>query len=248
MRFFIRLAYKGTQYCGWQRQPNAPSVQETIEQGLSKILGTDTEIIGCGRTDTGVHASDFYAHFDYPDSLDCDKITHALNKILPFDISIYAVFPVDEELHARFSAIKRTYTYTICRHKNPFMTDTALLYTYKLDVERMNTAAHILLRYTDFTSFSKLHTDVSSHNCTIYKALWEEKDDCLVFTIEANRFLRNMVRAITGTILDVGRGKISIEAFTEIIEAKNRQEAGQSIAAHGLCLVGVHYPEQLTSQ
>lgn len=243
MRYFIHLAYKGTVFHGWQMQPNAYSVQACVQDAVSKILSESISIVGAGRTDTGVHASCYYAHFEIETPFDCRDFCHALNRITPPDIAFFSVFPVASDMHARFSAISRTYTYTITRIKNPFVIDTALLYSMSLDVDAMNRAASCLYNYTDFSSFSKLHTDVRTHNCKIMHAEWHESDSLLVFTIQANRFLRNMVRAIVGTLLDVGRGKITVDDFSRIIENQNRQEAGQSIAAHGLSLVDVSYPQ-----
>src|SRR5690606_11702762 len=191
MRYFIHLAYKGTAFHGWQMQPNAYSVQACVQDAVSKILSESISIVGAGRTDTGVHASCYYAHFETETSFDSRDFCHALNRITPPDIAFFSVFPVAPEMHARFSASSRTYTYTITRIKNPFVIDTALLYSMPLDVDTMNRAAACLYNYTDFTSFSKLHTDVRTHNCKIMHATWTESDSLLVFTIQADRFLRN---------------------------------------------------------
>lgn len=241
MRYCIHLAYNGTRFHGWQKQPNAVSVQSCIEENMSKITGEPIELVGAGRTDSGVHASNYYAHFDISHPIATQDIQYKVNKMLPADIVIYRIFEVPDEFHARFSALWRTYTYTLNTQKNPFTQEIAWQYPYPLNIEAMNTAAHILLNYTDFTSFSKLHTDVTNNNCTITQAQWTQINDCLLFTITANRFLRNMVRAITGTLIDVGRGNTSIEAFCRIIESKNRQNAGTSIPAHGLCLIDIGY-------
>jgi tRNA pseudouridine38-40 synthase len=216
-------------------------VQACIEECLSKIIGESIEIIGAGRTDTGVHASNYYAHVDITHEINCTDVQYKLNKMLSHDIVIYTIFKVNNEFHARFSALWRTYTYTLSLQKNPFLQETTWLYSYPLNIEAMNNAAALLQTYTDFTSFSKLHTDVNNNNCTITYAKWEQKGDLLIFTITANRFLRNMVRAITGTLIDVGRGKTSIPEFCTIIESKNRQNAGTSIPALGLCLVDIGY-------
>lgn len=241
MRYCIHLAYNGTRFHGWQIQPNALSIQASIEECLSKIIGETIEIVGAGRTDSGVHASNYYAHVDFTHEIDCNDLQYKLNKMLSHDIVIFKIVRVSTDFHARFSALWRTYTYTLSTQKNPFMQETAWLYPYPLDIEAMNTAAALLLNYTDFTSFSKLHTDVNNNNCTINQAHWKQTDTCLIFTITANRFLRNMVRAITGTLIDVGKGKTSIQEFCTIIESKNRQNAGTSIPAHGLCLVDIGY-------
>jgi tRNA pseudouridine38-40 synthase len=241
MRFCISLAYNGTRYNGWQIQPNAVSVQETIEKELSKVLQEQISLVGAGRTDTGVHASCYFAHFDINQQFDTKDIVYKLNKMLPPDIVINSIHEVSNEYHARFGAKSRTYIYTLTTVKNPFTIETAWLYPYKIDLELMNKAAAVLMNYMDFTSFSKLHTDVANNNCTITSAKWEQVGNTITFTITANRFLRNMVRSITGTLLDVGQGKITIEDFEKIIESKNRQNAGQSIPAHGLCLVDISY-------
>jgi len=248
MRYFIHLAYKGTAYHGWQIQPNAHSLQACVQDALSKILSTQITVIGAGRTDAGVHAACFYAHFETEVPFVCRDLCYALNRITPKDIAFFSIFPVKYDMHARFSALSRTYTYTITRIKNPFLSDTALLYRQSLDIDAMNRAAACLYTHTDFTSFSKLHTDTKTNNCTIQHAAWVESDSLLVFTIQANRFLRNMVRAIVGTLLEVGKGNISVDDFSTIIENKSRCDAGASIAAHGLSLVAITYPYGFDSQ
>lgn len=243
-RYFLQLSYKGTNYHGWQIQPNAVSVQGVMEDALSKILREKIVVVGAGRTDTGVHASFFILHFDanrlIPGNVD---IIYKLNSFLPSDIAVQKLWPVDKEMHARFSAISRTYHYFITTEKNPFSTETSYKYLKPLDVKRMNEAANVLFEYHDFTSFSRLHTDVKTNNCKVMQAEWIEKDKELVFIIKADRFLRNMVRAVVGTLLDVGRGQLTIDQFREIIECKNRGVAGASAPAQGLFLVGVEYPE-----
>ncbi len=241
MRYFIHLAYNGTRFCGWQIQPHSPSVQETIEKNLSKILGESISIVGAGRTDSGVHASCYYAHFETTKEFDLQDITYKLNRILPYDIVIYNIYEVTDDLHARFSALSRTYTYTITNIKNPFANETEYYYHTQLDVEAMNAACTYLIGEKDFTSFSKLHTDVNNNICTVTEARWEQNGTKLIFTISANRFLRNMVRSIVGTMLDIGKGKISTNDFVKIIESKNRQNAGQSIPACGLSLCNIIY-------
>jgi tRNA pseudouridine38-40 synthase len=241
-RYFIFLAYNGKNYCGWQIQPNGITVQEKLEQNLSILLRSPVSITGAGRTDTGVHAKKMAAHFDYEgDDLDVNQLTNKLNRILPNDIAIQKIVEVSPDAHARFDAISRTYKYYLTEEKNPFHYDTAYKVTHPLDFDRMNQAAETLLEYTDFTSFSKLHTDVKTNNCRIIRAEWAREGEFLVFTIEANRFLRNMVRAIVGTLLEAGRGKLSVEDFRRIIESKDRGKAGTSAPAHALFLHDIEY-------
>ncbi len=244
-RYFLQLSYKGTNYHGWQIQPNAVSVQEVMEDALSKILREKIAVVGAGRTDTGVHASYFILHFDVekpvPENLD---VVYKLNSFLPTDIAVQKVWPVSGEAHARFSAISRTYHYFITTEKNPFITETSHKYLKPLDFEKMNEAAQILFDYEDFTSFSRLHTDVKTNNCKIMQAEWIRKDQQLIFIIKADRFLRNMVRAVVGTLLEVGQGKLSVQQFCEIIERKDRGAAGASAPAQGLFLVDIEYPEE----
>ncbi|MDQ1771190.1 tRNA pseudouridine(38-40) synthase TruA [Labilibaculum sp. A4] len=246
-RYFIRLSYKGTNYHGWQIQPNASSVQEELNKALSTILNQPINVVGCGRTDTGVHASDFMAHFEVDENcrFDCGKLTFKLNRFLPHDIAIREVFRVKADAHTRFDAISRTYHYKITKHKNPFRMESHWKNQHELNVSKMNEAAKILFEYIDFTSFSKLHTDVKTNNCRISKAEWTETDDELVFTIKADRFLRNMVRAIVGTLIEVGRGKMDLAGFREVIESKNRSNAGSSVPGHGLFLAKIEYPDGL---
>lgn len=244
MRYFIHLAYNGTPYHGWQIQPNASSVQETLENAFSLLLGETIGIVGCGRTDTGVHASDFFAHFEIEQMLDnkqLEQLTFKANSFLSEDIRIYRIFAVNDDLHARFSATARTYQYHVSNVKQPFGKDFCHRVFYKPDIELMNKAAKILFEYTDFTSFSKLHTQTATNNCTILYAQWDMIGEEYVFTISANRFLRNMVRAITGTLLEVGRGKLSLDDFRKVIESKNRCNAGTSLPAKALFLTKVEY-------
>jgi tRNA pseudouridine38-40 synthase len=246
-RYFIELAYNGKNYNGWQIQDNAPSVQQTINKAISIVLQMKINIVGCGRTDTGVHARQFFAHFDLEESsqkLPTESLIKKLNGILPSDISIYNIFPVQPELHARFSAIKRTYEYKITRRKDPFDFEYAYYYPFQLNVGLMNEAANLLLTYSDFTSFSKVNTQVKTNICKIEKAHWQEEGQLLVFQITADRFLRNMVRAIVGTLIDVGKEKISIQDFRTIIDSKNRSNAGFSVPAKGLYLTDVIYPDE----
>lgn len=243
MRYFIHLAYNGTRFCGWQRQPHSPSIQENIESILTTLLGEEISVTGAGRTDSGVHASSYYAHFDTNTSFSPQDLRYKLNRILPNDIVIYDIFPVKDDLHARFSALSRTYTYTITQKKNPFALETEYYFPQPLDVALMNDACKLLLGTKDFTSFSKLHTDVTNNICTVTHAEWVSENSKLIFTISANRFLRNMVRSIVGTLLDIGQKKISISDFQKIIDAKDRQKAGKSIPACGLTLCKIEYAE-----
>lgn len=244
-RYFVQLSFKGTRYHGWQVQPNAISVQEVLEKAFSTILREKISVVGAGRTDTGVHASFFVLHFDTENEiLDTAKLVFRLNSFLPSDIAIQKIWQVTTEAHARFGALSRTYHYCITTEKNPFQSETAFYYRGNLDVAKMNEAARILLEYDNFTSFSRLHTDVKTNLCKIYSAEWQQEKNRLVFTIRANRFLRNMVRAVVGTLLEVGKGKLSLENFREIIEVKDRGAAGASAPAHGLFLAEVEYPDE----
>lgn len=245
-RFFIELAYNGAGYNGWQRQPNAPSVQEMLERGLSTLLGAPHEVVGAGRTDTGVHAAFAVAHFDAADDeltgkiLDPEFVYH-LNCILPKDISVRKVYGVADEKHARFDARRREYKYYITTVKDPFATGTAWQITQPLNVDAMQTAAVSLMRYEDFTSFAKLHSDTKTNRCTIFGANWRAEGDKLIFTIAADRFLRGMVRAIVGTLVDVGRGKLSPAQFCAVIERQERAEASAQAPPYGLFLTDVQY-------
>lgn len=245
-RYFIRLAYNGSNYNGWQVQPNAPTVQAELEKALSLITRKETEIVGCGRTDTGVHASDYYAHFDFEQGIgDTAELVYKLNKFLPHDIAIKEIAEVNADAHARFSATQRVYEYKIVRQKNPFTQGLAYYYFGNLDIDAMNKAAALLLTVKDFKAFSKAHTDVKTTLCDVTFAQWEVKGDVLVFTISANRFLRNMVRAVVGTLLEVGRGKLTIDGFTQIINSLERSEAGDSAPAEGLYLSKIIYPQSV---
>lgn len=247
MRYFIYLAYDGTNYHGWQIQPNGISVQETLEKALFTFLRNEVAVVGAGRTDTGVHATLMVAHFDHPgDMLDADTVKKKLNRILPPDISVYEVRPVKPDAHARFDAQSRTYKYYITTEKFPFQRQYRYKVFSELDFDKMNEAARILFEYTDFTSFSKLHTDVKTNNCKIIYAEWQWVDAVTwVFTITADRFLRNMVRAIVGTLIEVGLGKLSLEGFRKVIEEKDRCKAGTSVPGQGLFLVDIEYPENI---
>lgn len=248
MRYFIYLQYDGTAYHGWQSQPNATSVQETIEQKLSLLLQRELFIVGAGRTDAGVHARLMVAHVEINDEglkIDLPNLEKRLNGILPKDISILKIVPVTEDAHARFSPISRTYRYYVTRHKNPFDSYAYRIF-WDLDIDLMNEAAQKLFDYIDFTSFSRLHTDVKTNNCRIMEARWTETAPGeYVFVIKADRFLRNMVRAIVGTLLLVGRHRISINDFCRIIEGKDRCKAGDSAPANALFLEDIEYPKDI---
>lgn len=245
-RYFIYLAYDGTAYHGWQIQPNGTSVQECLMKALSTLLRREVEVVGAGRTDAGVHASLMVAHFDSDAPLDPVFMTDKLNRLLPPDISVYRLRPVTPEAHARFGATSRTYKYYITTTKVPFDRQYRCRLHHTPDFERMNEAAQILFDYSDFTSFSKLHTDVKTNNCKIMHAAWTQHDELTwVFTIQADRFLRNMVRAVVGTLLEVGRGKLTIEGFRRVIEQQDRCQAGSSVPGNALFLVDATYPDAL---
>jgi tRNA pseudouridine38-40 synthase len=243
MRYFIELSYNGANYRGWQRQRNAPSVQQTIEQALSRLLGEPVEVTGAGRTDTGVHAAYYVAHFDVaePISGEADFLYHA-NSILPPDIALRRVWRVADDAHARYDATEREYTYYILQRKDPFLSGLAWQYTVPLDVDAMNEAAAKLLTVSDFTSFAKLGGGNKTNICRVSKAVWVV--DCgrtLVFTIRADRFLRNMVRAVVGTLVDVGRGKITPAQFASIVDARDLSLSSAGAPAHGLFLTDIKY-------
>lgn len=245
MRYFIYLSYDGARYHGWQIQPNGISVQEVLNKALSTLLREPIEVTGAGRTDAGVNASLMVAHFDCQQATDNGQLTYRLNKLLPPDIVIHKIQQVKDDAHARFSATSRTYHYYIITEKSPFE-PYAYRFPQPLDFDRMNEAAQTLFDYIDFTSFSKLHTDVKTNNCHIITARWEQLSPIKwQFTITADRFLRNMVRAIVGTLLDVGRGVLTIEQFREIIEKKDRCSAGTSVPGNALFLTDVTYPEEI---
>ncbi|RLD69133.1 MAG: tRNA pseudouridine(38-40) synthase TruA [Bacteroidetes bacterium] len=244
-RYFLQISYNGTAYHGWQIQNNATTVQQVLNTKLSVILQEEIQAIGAGRTDTGVHAEYFMAHFDVEKTIsDSALFIDKINKVLPKDIAVYQLFNVHKEANTRFDAVSRTYEYRITHKKNPFLTNLAWNYRVSLNLDLMNQAAKILFEFQDFTSFSKTGTQVKTNNCKIYEANWFKTDDSLlVFKIKADRFLRNMVRAITGTLMDVGLKKLSVDDFRKIIESKNRSNAGFSVPAHGLFLTGIEYPE-----
>jgi len=244
MRYFIKLSYKGTHYHGWQSQPNAMSVQEELEKSFSLILREKIAITGAGRTDTGVHAKNFIAHFETKNVLDTKQLKeliYKLNSYISKDIAIHNIYQVDDKMHARFDAKERTYQYFITTTKNPFATESAWYVHGKLDVDIMNQACGILKEYNDFGSFAKLHSDNKTNICDLMEAQWEFKNELLVFTIKADRFLRNMVRAIVGTMVDIGQGKTSLDDLREIVESKDRNQAGRSVPGHGLFLIDIKY-------
>jgi len=243
-RFIIKLAYNGTNYHGWQMQDNAHTIQSELAEKLSILTKQKISITGCGRTDTGVHASEFYAHFDIEElGWDSRDLVYKLNSFLPYDIVIHRIGEVSPEFNTRFDAISRTYRYYLTRVKDPFKEKTSYYYNGKLDVNEMNKACEFLYDYTDFTSFSKLHTQTATNNCNIVHARFESVDNELVFTITADRFLRNMVRAIVGTLLEIGKGKMKAKEICDIIIAKDRGKAGFSVPAHGLFLEMIDYGE-----
>jgi len=245
-RYFIKLSYLGTHYHGWQVQPNATTVQEKVNEALGLLFRRDIMVTGCGRTDTGVHARKFYAHIDLDFELlrfPPEQLIYKLNAILPSDIAIENMKVADKDAHARFDASSRTYEYHLGIRKNPFNNDLCYLSPYKnLDFDLMNQAAGILYDYTDFECFSKTNTDVATFNCQITHAQWTKQHDSWIFTITADRFLRNMVRAIVGTLIEVGREQMSIAEFKTVIESKNRGNAGWSVPGKGLFLVDITYP------
>ena len=246
MRYFLYFSYDGAGYHGWQVQPNAITVQQRIEEAMHTLLRQPTPVTGAGRTDTGVNARLMVAHFDTAEPLASPlQLADRLNRLLPPDIAIHSCVPVTDEAHARFDATSRTYKYYVIDHKSPFAERYAWRYRGTLDFDAMNKAAEMLYDYTDFTSFSKLHTDVKTNNCRITHARWEREGEGYTFTITADRFLRNMVRAIVGTLVEVGRHKITLQEFAAIIEGRNRGLAGTSMPGKALFLHDVTYPAEL---
>lgn len=242
MRYFITFSYDGTAYHGWQIQPHSLSVQEELQKAMSILLRKPMEVVGAGRTDTGVHARKMVAHFDHDEEVDCPQLVYKLNKLLPRDIAVQQVEPVAEDMHARFSAKSRTYHYFVHMGKNPFLRSYSWQVYGNIDFELMNQAASVLMEYKDFTSFSKVNTDTKTNDCTITEAHWDRVgEDQWCFTITANRFLRNMVRAIVGTLMEVGRGRMTIEQLRRVINAKDRCCAGDSVPGNALFLVQVKY-------
>ena len=242
MRRFIQLSYDGAAYHGWQKQPNARSVQQTLQEALSMLLQTDIEVVGAGRTDAGVSARMMVAHFETSKACDNEQLVYKLNKLLPHDIAVQRIWEVPDEMHARFSATSRTYHYYIHTRKDPFVRQYSWLVTFPLDFARMNEAASRLPDFDDFTSFSKVNTDTKTNLCNVTEARWTQVgENTWRFTITANRFLRNMVRAIVGTLIEVGRGRMTVDEFCQVIEQRNRCSAGDSVPGHALFLVDVSY-------
>lgn len=249
-RYFIRLAYNGQAYSGWQVQPNGPTIQQWIVKGINAIAGIKDNVTGCGRTDAGVHASVFYGHFDHEEAYsaaDLVQLTYKLNRFLPQDIVIFEIIPVLPGAHARFTALWRQYEYRVIREKDPFYYQNAYLVHGNLDVAAMNQAAVLLLGVHNFECFSKVNTQVNNFICDVKHAFFTETGHHLTFTIRADRFLRNMVRAIVGTLLDVGRGRLTISEFQNILDSRNRCKAGYSVPAKGLTLNGIGYPNEIFS-
>ncbi len=246
-RYFIHLAYKGTNYHGWQIQPNADSIQERLQEAFSILHKEQIKITGCGRTDTGVHARNFYAHYDTTvNRIDSpENFIYKINKLIPSDIVVYGIYKMSNKAHSRFDALSRTYKYYISKSKDVFFSEFCWQQNLNLNLDRMNQASKILMDYKDFTSFSKLHTDVKTNICHIQYAKWEQDKNMFIFTIRSDRFLRNMVRAVVGTLIEVGMEKITIDGFCEIIEKKDRSSAGMSVPAYGLFLVDIEYPYEI---
>lgn len=242
MRYLVEISYKGTNFSGWQRQPNANSVQEELEKALQILLRQPIEIIGSSRTDAGVHATQQFAHFDIENKLtDVSRFVHAFNSLLPYDIAIKHIEAIKPTVHARFDATYRCYEYRLVCNKNPFLIGLSTTVRYELDIEKMNEAAEFLLKYHDFECFSKTHTDVKTFLCDVDYAYWKPHQYGLNFYIKSNRFLRGMVRAIVGTLLKVGQNKITIAEFEQIILSKNRKNAAAQAPAEGLFLTEVGY-------
>ncbi len=246
-RYFLKLAYDGTHFSGWQRQSAGKTVQGVLEENLSKIIRTSTQVVGCGRTDAGVHATQYYAHFNTQEEVDINSIAYKLNKMLRDEVVVQKAFEANDRIHARYSATERAYRYVILREKNPFKRKYAWFIQEPLDIDRMNEAANTLLSYEDFSSFARTGSDVKHHRCDVRKAQFTEKGTELHFDIAADRFLRNMVRAVVGTLLDVGKGKLSLSDFRSVVEAKDRSLAGTSAKAHGLYLHEIRYNALLES-
>lgn len=245
MRFMIQLSYNGHGFHGWQRQNNAPSIQQEIEEKLTTVFRIKTAIVGCGRTDTGVHATQYFAHFETDHEFNAKDLTHKLNSMLPVGIAVQRIFPISNDGHARFSATKRSYEYRITKVKNPFATDLAYRFNLPLDLERMNKACIMMLGEQDFGCFCKANADNHTNICNVSEAKWTESDNMLVFQISANRFLRNMVRAVVGTMLEIGQDRMSLADFQAVLDSKDRTYAGPSVPPHGLYLTAVEYPSEI---
>lgn len=244
MRYFIELSYDGTPFVGWQRQSKGNSVQSCLEDALSILFRKPLNTVGAGRTDAGVHAYQLFAHVDLDEQFDQD-LTLRLNRLLPKEIAVHNIFSVNQDAHARYDAVSRSYRYQITKEKNPFLQKRSYQFAKQLDLDLMNQAAKILISNKDFKCFSKSKTDVKTYICNIQHAYWQQNASELVFFIQANRFLRNMVRAIVGTLIEVGLGKISISDFEGILASRDRSQAGYSVPAHGLYLEKVSYPKHI---
>ena len=244
MRYFIDISYDGSNYHGWQIQPNADTVQHQINLAFSTILNEEINVLGAGRTDTGVHAKKMIAHFDTNQTIDFEKFKYRINGFLKNDISLNDIYKVKDNAHARFSAISRTYEYRVSRTKNPFSVNSYFLLR-DLDFQSMKKACKFLHGNHDYTSFAKLHSENYTNNCEVYIANWKEDENFLIFTIKANRFLRNMVRAIVGTLIEIGEGKISFSDIETILMSKDRAKAGYSVPANGLSLIDIEYPKEI---
>lgn len=241
-RYFIELTYRGTNYAGFQKQGNAHTVQAELEKALATVFRSEFQLTGSSRTDAGVHALQNYFHFDTPLQLE-DRMIYNLNAVLPDDLAIKSLRRVADSAHCRFDAVSRSYRYHICRRKQPFLVDRAYFFPYTLDISLMSEAADMLLEYTDFTSFSKRNTQVKTFNCMLLESRWETTDYGSVYVVRGNRFLRGMVRALTGTMLRVGRGRMDLAEFRRVIEARDCTRADFAVPAHGLFLEQVNYPE-----
>lgn len=246
-RYFLRLQYHGAAFHGWQKQPNALAVQEVLEKAVSTLLGQPTEVIGAGRTDTGVHAAEMFAHFDAPSGLDLDQLAFRLNAFLPESIAILAVIPVVQEAHARFSAQARTYEYHIHWRKDAFLNDRSWYVRQQPDLEALQAAAALMLQFDEFSAFARSNDAATHHRCDIMQSVWEHQNDRSLYRVTANRFLRNMVRAMVGTMMEVGRGKMELEQLAAVIASGDRRQAGESAPPQGLFLTRVEYPEAIFS-
>jgi len=245
LKYFIQFSYFGKAFHGWQKQPNAITVQQILEEALSTLLRHPIETVGAGRTDAGVHAKEMFAHFEAETIDDASNLVYRLNAFLPKAIAVRQIFEVSDDAHARFDAVERTYEYWVVQEKNPFYSDFAHYVRHPLHVTGMNIAAAVLLEHDDFECFSRSNTDVKTYNCTVTKAMWETRGDKLVFTITADRFLRNMVRAVVGTLLQVGQEKWTVADVKRILNGKDRTQAGPSVPAKGLYLTSVRYPDEI---
>ena len=247
-RYFLKIAYDGSPYCGWQMQPNALTVQQKLQETLQLFCDLEGDTLGCGRTDTGVHSLEFYLHFNCKNTIENkEEFIYKLNRVLPESIAVYELYKVGIDAHCRFDAVSRTYEYHILPTKNPFVKN-AWYNSSQLNLKAMQQGCELLMKYEDFTSFSKSNTQVFTNNCQIAKAFWKQNDETLVFTIQSNRFLRNMVRAVVGSLVDLGKEKYDLSHFKTIIESKSRSKAGLSVPAKGLFLTEVLYPKNYFEQ